>query len=160
MTTSTSARPFTGWHMLASLVAFFGVIIAVNLTLAYLANATWSGLVVRNGYVASQSFGKDLERARAQDALGWNVAMSHTTDRLRLTFSDRDQQKITALSITGKLRRPASERYDQSVSFSEATPGVYATPATLAPGLWELEIEANGKDMPSFIKTYRFTVGG
>ena len=25
-----STRPFTGWHMLAMMVAFFGVVIAVN----------------------------------------------------------------------------------------------------------------------------------
>jgi nitrogen fixation protein FixH len=36
---------FTGYHMLAILVAFFGVIISVNLLMAYYANSSWSGLI-------------------------------------------------------------------------------------------------------------------
>ncbi len=66
MSMAATQKPLTGWHVLAMLVAFFGVIIGVNLTMAYFANSTWSGLVVANGYVASQSFDKDLARARAQ----------------------------------------------------------------------------------------------
>ncbi|RWK14298.1 FixH family protein, partial [Mesorhizobium sp.] len=49
-------RVFTGRHMLAIILAFFGVVIAVNLTMATLANTSWTGLVVENTYVASQQF--------------------------------------------------------------------------------------------------------
>ncbi|MGL4592937.1 MAG: FixH family protein, partial [Aestuariivirga sp.] len=34
MRSATAPREFTGRHMLASILAFFGVIIAVNLTMA------------------------------------------------------------------------------------------------------------------------------
>ena len=52
-------RPLTGWHVLAMFVAFFGVIIAVNLTLAWQAISTFPGLEVENSYVASQTFDAD-----------------------------------------------------------------------------------------------------
>ena len=39
---------FTGYHMLAIMVAFFGVVIAVNLTMATFASRSWTGLVVEN----------------------------------------------------------------------------------------------------------------
>lgn len=160
MSMAIPEKQFTGWHMLASLVAFFGVVIGVNLTLAYFANSTFSGLVVANGYVASQSFGSDLARAKAQEALGWSVAMSHTSDRLRLTFADAEQHKISGLAITGKLRRPAAQRFDQALTFSDSGAGVYTAPAELAPGLWELEVDGNGHGVPDYRKTFRFVVKG
>ena len=157
-TTAVRERQFTGWHMLASLVAFFGVIIGVNLTLVYFANSTWSGLVVQNGYVASQEFGSELARAKAQDALGWSVGMSHTQSRLRLTFADAGQQKLSDLSITGTLRRPVSQRFDTPVTFSAIGAGAYSAPAELSPGLWELDIVAVSANETSYRKTFRFVV--
>jgi nitrogen fixation protein FixH len=62
---SKTAGTFTGWHMLGIMVAFFGVIIAVNLTMAYNAIHSWSGLVVQNTYVASQEFNDKAETAKA-----------------------------------------------------------------------------------------------
>ena len=52
MAMTASEKQFTGKHMLASIIGFFAVIFGVNFTMAYLANSTWSGLVVANGYVA------------------------------------------------------------------------------------------------------------
>ncbi|MCW1949884.1 MAG: FixH family protein, partial [Octadecabacter sp.] len=45
-----------GWHVLAGFGAAFGIIIAVNLTLAYKAVQTFPGLEVKNSYVAGQVF--------------------------------------------------------------------------------------------------------
>ena len=41
---------FTGWHMVGVMCLFFGTIISVNLYLAYQANHSWTGLVVKNSY--------------------------------------------------------------------------------------------------------------
>ena len=60
-----------GWHVALWFSMAFGVIIAVNLTLAFNAVRTFPGLEVKNSYVASQSF--DADRA-AQNALGWDGA--------------------------------------------------------------------------------------
>lgn len=160
MATAAQDKPFTGRHMLASLVAFFGVILAVNLTLAYLANSTWSGLIVKNGYVASQSFGDDLARAKAQDAMGWAVTMSHAEDRVRITFADATQKKLSGLAITAQLGRPASESQDQVLTFTDIGAGAYSAPANLAPGIWELEVDAVGADAVAYKKTFRFVVKG
>ena len=69
-------RTFTGWHMAAITSSFFAVIIAVNLTLAFFASTSWTGLVVANSYVASQNFNRDAEIARQQRALGWQVNLT------------------------------------------------------------------------------------
>lgn len=160
MSTATRPREFTGKHMLASIVAFFGVIIAVNLTMAYFANSTWSGLIVKNGYVASQSFDKDLARVRAQDALGWTVAVTHGDGEVTLIFADRGQAKLDGLSVTGQLRRPATASLDQTLAFSPRSSGLYAAPANLKPGVWELDVVADSAAGEPFKKTYRFFVKG
>ena len=54
-------RKFTGKHALAVFVGAFGVIIAVNLVLAYNAVKTFPGLEVKNSYVASQEFNERLK---------------------------------------------------------------------------------------------------
>ena len=68
---TTQPKPFTGRHMLFAMLAFFGVIIAVNLTMAAFATKSWTGLVVKNSYVASQAFNRELEQAKVQAARGW-----------------------------------------------------------------------------------------
>jgi nitrogen fixation protein FixH len=155
---STMQKQFTGRHMLASILAFFGVILGVNLTMAYLANSTWSGLVVANGYVASQSFDKDLARSRQQDALGWRVGLSHGGGRVRLTFSDAQQKKIEGLIITGQLERPTTASQDQMLIFTGTGSGVYSAPAKLTPGVWEVEVDARSGAAADFHKIFRFIV--
>src|SRR5690606_31679205 len=56
---------FTGWHMFGAMVLFFGVIISVNLYMAWQATHTWSGLVVKNTYIASQEFNGKVAEAKA-----------------------------------------------------------------------------------------------
>ena len=160
MSMAATQKPLTGWHVLAMLLAFFGVIFAVNFTMAYLANSTWSGLVVANGYVASQSFDDDLAKARAQEALGWKVDFTSSGDRIRLTFADAAGQKIDGLSITGDLERTVTDRQDQKLSFSPMGAGAYSAPATLSPGVWEVKIDAQGNGVSDYRKIYRFVVKG
>ena len=60
---SKEKRPgeFTGRHMAMILVTFFGIVIAVNITMARYASSTFGGLVVDNIYVASLNFNGWLE---------------------------------------------------------------------------------------------------
>jgi nitrogen fixation protein FixH len=160
MSMAETQKPLTGWHVLAMFIAFFGVIFTVNFTMAYLANSTWSGLVVANGYVASQSFDKDLAKARAQEALGWKVDLDFTQDRIRITFEDKAGQKIDALSITGDLERTVTDKEDQKLAFQPMGAGVYTAPAVLTPGVWEVEIDAEGKGVADYHKIFRFVVKG
>lgn len=158
MTMATTERPLTGRHVLAMLIAFFGVIIGVNLTMAYFANSTWSGLVVANGYVASQSFDKDLARARAQEALGWNVGFSFERNSVRLSFLDAQGAPIDRLTITGKLERTVTDKQDQALTFAPLGGGVYAAPAQLSSGVWEVEVDARGDGVSDYRKIFRFFV--
>ena len=75
----------TGPKVLAIMLAAFGTVIAVNLTLAWSAVSTFPGLEVKNSYVASQNFNAELA---AQQALGWDVSADvWTGDELVLSIT-------------------------------------------------------------------------
>ena len=84
MTAEIESGEIKGWHVFAGFALAFGSIIAVNLTLAFQAVATFPGLEVKNSYVASQSF--DADRA-AQEALGWQASARVTDNTLRLKIN-------------------------------------------------------------------------
>ncbi|MBX4975304.1 cation transporter, partial [Rhizobium lentis] len=65
-----SHRGFTGLHMLLATSAFFAVVIAVNVTMAFYASSSWSGLVVENTYVASQEFNRKAAAMKAMATSG------------------------------------------------------------------------------------------
>ena len=60
---SETPRRLTGRTVLMIAVGAFGVILAANLTLAYNAVNTFSGLVVQNSYIASQQFDESARGA-------------------------------------------------------------------------------------------------
>src|SRR3546814_2709482 len=68
------------------LIAFFGVVISINMVMASFALSTFGGTVVDNSYVASQHYNKWLARADAQDRLGWDKSIAVDEGRhVRLT---------------------------------------------------------------------------
>jgi len=95
-------RDFTikGWHVFAGFAGAFGIIIAVNLVLAFSAVNTFPGLETKNSYVASQSFD---DRREAQEALGWTVAATHKAGLLELKITDAQGQPVER--PTDRLRR-------------------------------------------------------
>lgn len=80
-------KEIKGWHVLICFCLAFGVIVSVNLTLAYNAVRTFPGLEVKNSYVASQFF--DENRA-AQMALGWDVSAKLNGQVLSLFILEND----------------------------------------------------------------------
>lgn len=137
-------RTFTGWHMAAITISFFAVIIAVNLTLAVLASTSWTGLVVANSYVASQSFNRDAEIARQQQALGWQMNLVVDRSLAKITILDRAGLPIAGLNLRAVLQRPTDEAGDQVLKLREAGTGIYVTNATIGSGVWVADITAEG----------------
>ena len=137
-------RTFTGWHMAAITVSFFAVIIAVNLTLAVFASTSWTGLVVANSYVASQSFNRDAEIARQQQALGWQMNLAVDRSLAKIAILDRDGLPLAGLNIRAVLQRPTDEAGDQVLKLREAGPGIYVADAAIGSGVWVADVTAEG----------------
>lgn len=142
----TSARPLTGRMVLAIALTAFGVIIAVNLTLAWFAVRTFSGLVVTNSYVASQGFDA---RRNAQEALGWDLDLDYAEGALTLAFSDTAGEIVRPELIEAAVGRPSTLRDDRTLTLDQM-PGGYGAAVDLAPGAWRVEIVALAEDGTAF----------
>jgi nitrogen fixation protein FixH len=151
-------REFTGGHMLAILCAFFGVTIAVNLTLAWFANATWTGLVVANSYVASQHFNEGLEAGRREQERGWQPVFELADGRLAVTLADRSGAPLAGLDVSVTFARPAHEGEDHTIALVSTGHGRYEAAAPLAPGLWSAEVLARRNGEQQLKRQYRFVV--
>src|SRR5688572_23668188 len=97
---------FTGRHMTFILIGFFGIVMAVNFTMARYASSTFGGTVVDNSYVASQKFNGWLAEARKERALGWSVAVARNSDgRVAVVLHRRDVSAGEA-NIAATARHP------------------------------------------------------
>lgn len=135
---------FTGRHMTAIIVAFFGVVIAVNVVMARLATSTFGGVTVQNSYVASQHFNRWLDEADAERALGWQAQTVRTPDghiAVRLTGMPAGPVKVTAVA-----RHPLGRQPDQVLQFA-ASGDRFLSATPLPEGRWRLrlEVQADGK---------------
>ena len=142
-----TAKRFTGWHMTAILVAFFGVVIAVNFTMAWYAVEGFGGVVVENSYVASQKFNRWLDEARAEDRLGWHAEVSRdAVGRIAVVTRGVPQDA----KIMAALRRPLGKPDDRQMALEAVALHRFVSPQ-VEPGRWivRLEVEAGGKHWSS-----------
>jgi nitrogen fixation protein FixH len=145
MSSQTSHKPFTGKHMTMILVAFFGVVIAVNFTMAFFASSTFGGLVVENSYVASQEFNGWLKQARAEKALGWTLDVKRgPRDRLDLSLSS-EGTPLDAARIDMLVRHPLGRLPERTLTFRELGGGRYESTQALPAGRWILHVEAKAR---------------
>ena len=138
-------RRITGYHVLFGFVMAFGVIISVNLYLAFSAVKTFPGLEVKNSYVASQGF--DANRA-AQEALGWEIAADHQDGLLVLYISDADGP-VEVQSLTATLGRATTVADDVSPDFV-FDGNAYVAPVELRDGNWNIRMVAIAPDGTTF----------
>lgn len=146
MTTASSFR-FTGWHFLACMVVFFGIDIAVNVAFIVRAVQTFPGEVADDPYEAGVAYDQTLAREAVERKLGWTAVIDDAGraakgEVVSVRWTDKTGQPLSGLTVTGLLRRPATERENTNVHFSEAAPGVYRAVAAVAPGAWDLDVTA------------------
>ncbi len=135
-------KEITGRHVLFTMVLAFGIIIAVNVTMAVNAVRTFPGLETANSYVASQSF--DRDRA-AQLALGWTARAETDGTTLNLAFTDAEGRPVEVAALEATVGRATQVADDQTPAFTFVD-GVYTAPVTLDYGKWELRFVATAAD--------------
>ncbi len=146
----------TGRQVAVFTVGAFGIIIAVNLVMAWQAVSTFPGLEAPNTFVASQEFDA---RREAQEKLGWTVAPTHENGRVRLAITDAAGRPVEVASLQVLIGRPTSARDDVTPDFAFVG-GVYEAPVELAPGQWMLKLEAVAQDGTLFEQRFDLRVKG
>ncbi|MFM2390203.1 MAG: hypothetical protein RLZZ437_1758 [Pseudomonadota bacterium] len=138
-------REITGRDVLGVTVGAFGIIIGVNLLLAYKAISTFPGVEVASSYQAGVGF--DARRA-AQVALGWDVQAAYLGGRLTLDFADAGgavQPQALAVMV-GRVTEAADDFTATLVWDGQK----FAAPVDLAPGLWRVDVKAVAADGTAF----------
>jgi nitrogen fixation protein FixH len=133
-------RELKGKHVFAAFILFFGVIIAVNFTMARLASTSWTGLVVKNSYVASQQFNGELSNAQKQKALGLKSSVSYGAHTLALNLYDEDGNIMIADQLKAEIGRPAYEQADRVLDFMPLPNGCNKINVALDEGIWAVTV--------------------
>lgn len=139
-------RQITGRHVLFGFVAAFGVIIAVNLLLAFQAVKTFPGLEVKNSYVASQEF--NIRKA-AQEELGWDVVADHSDGILTLTIADAGGQPVQVGQLEATVGRATHVADDVTPEF-QFDGHAYVARVELGDGNWNIRMTAVALDGTEF----------
>lgn len=139
-------KQLTGRHVLMIFCGAFGIIIGVNLLLAWSAVSTFPGLEVKNSYVASQQFD---ERKAAQEALGWTVRADAAEGELILRFTDAQglPVRVGALdAVVGRATHVADDIRPEFIFDGVA----YVAPVHLADGNWNIRLTALAENGTQF----------
>ncbi len=145
MTAVADKPSFTikGWHVLVSLILFFGIIIATDVAFVVLAYRTFSGQVASNPYEAGLAYNKTLAQKARQDALGWTASIGDEGGRLSVTISDPAGRPIEGLGVTATLERPATEQGRRVIKLTPDGAGRYGAPFASG-GAWDVRVVAEG----------------
>ncbi len=131
---------FTGWHMTAILVAFFGVVMAVNFTMARMAVSSFGGTVVDNSYVASQKYNRWLNAATQQDKLGWEVSASVDAERHVRIDARSNGVMLEQVTAVGDALHPLGRAADVPLVFAATPQGYLLSTKPLPAGRWNLRL--------------------
>lgn len=149
---------FTGAHMLAIMVGFFGVIITVNVTMATFANTSWTGLVVENSYVASQQFNEKLAATREQAALGWKSTLSVEGGKARFSLRDGSGRAVALREVILTFKHPVGVRDDIRIILSADGRDSHNSDEAVADGTWLVDIEADTGRTSPYRETQRIQI--
>jgi nitrogen fixation protein FixH len=138
-------REITGRTVLVTLLAFFGVVTAVNGVMIGAALSTFGGLETDSSYKAGLAFAADVAAARAQDARHWRVEASLDPagdgTRIEILARGADARPLTGLEAAAILQHPFDQSLDRTVRMQEDAPGHFSGRVALAPGAREVIIE-------------------
>jgi nitrogen fixation protein FixH len=159
--TPVSQRPLTGAKVLFMLLAFFGVVIGVNMIMMRLAIQTLPGTDVDSAYSASLAYEKEITAAHDQDARNWKVDADIRRGAdggatLEVEARDGSGRPVSGLKFRGRFERPTDRRADLPVALAEIGIGIYRGSApVIAPGQWDLVLEGDAAGRRMFLSKNR-----
>ncbi|MDO8377934.1 FixH family protein [Phenylobacterium sp.] len=157
-TESPTGFQLRGLHVLAMIVGFFLVVIAVDTGFTIMAIRTFPGEVSVTPYEDGVAYNKKLAQLAAQDRLGWRaIAAAGAGGAVTVSFRDRAGVPVTGLAVQAKLERPATESGAKTAKFAETAPGTYVARVAGLTGAWDLSLVAHDRAGARFEAERRLT---
>jgi nitrogen fixation protein FixH len=132
-------------HVLLTFVGFFVTVFAVNGVMIYEAVSTFGGLETPDAYRKGLAYNQRIAQGAAQEQRGWRdkLAYAPESEHVRVEMTDHDGAAVPDLVISGEIGRPATDRFDRHLDFTQTGPGTYEADVTgLQSGWWTIDIEA------------------
>lgn len=146
----TKTRALTGKHVLAMLIVFFGIIITVSIVFTTLAVKSFRGEDIKQSYRQGVDYNQTLETRAVQSDIGWQAEINVTgaaNDRvLIVNVTDRFDDPLNDVSVTGRLRHPADATLDRPLDFTRAGDGLSRADISGLFGQWTVQARAMNAD--------------
>ncbi|OXE35944.1 MAG: ferredoxin [Phenylobacterium zucineum] len=156
-TTLSPSRGLTGWHVLAMVVGFFAVVIAVDVLFAVQAYKTFPGEVSVTPYEDGIAYNRTLAQLATQEKYGWKAVAGAEPGRIVVEFQNAKGDPVRSLSFITKLEHPATETGRLTPKFRETSPGRYEAEMTGIHGAWDLTLVAENAAGQRFEAERRLT---
>lgn len=140
------SRELTGRTVLICLVAFFGVVFAVNALLVQMATSTFGGMETASSYKAGLMFNQEQQQAEHQRALNWRVDGKFARNEageavLELSARDGRGAPLAGLTAHAELLHPADSRLDHTIALTGTGAGTFRGETNAQSSQWELIVD-------------------
>lgn len=141
-------------------ICFFSVFIIVDIAYIIIAEKTWRGVAIKDGYQKGLKYNESLEKVKKQAALGWNLQIKYLAESnqkgdLQIVLKDSNGAVINDANVTSKIKRPVQEGFDfeLSLKFDERNSTYQSAIQFPLKGQWDVEIVAKkGEDVMQEVK--------
>ena len=141
----------TGRHVLIGLIAFFGIVIGVNIVFVTSAVRSFPGEATKKSYVQGINYNDTLEQKEKQKALGWSAEIGEmdiaSQRQLVVRISDADSSPVSTLAVVARLSEHSDDHNQLDFTLLELDPGEYSVelPQEIF-GRWTAVVTATGSD--------------
>ena len=147
--------------VLVGLLAFFGVITAVNGVFVYFAMDSWPGLTTERTYEQGLAHDQFLAEAESQAQRGWHSDLTVAPlaegngQRVTARITGKDGGALESLTITIDLSRPVGDEISVTAVLNHQGGGLYQLDVALPhPDRWRAEITAQDVDNAPYRMVY------
>lgn len=138
-------REVTGRMVMICLLAFFGVVFAVNIAMLRAATSTFGGVETESVYRSGILFKREIAAARAQEKLRWQVNGTVTRDGegrtiVEILVRDPGGFAPSGIDLDALLAHPTDSRHDHHLVLAQSRAGVYRAVEDTGAGQWNLVI--------------------
>lgn len=132
------SKELKGWHVLMIMLAFFGVMFAVNGVFLYYAITSHPGEQVEKSYAQGLNYNDTLEARARQAELGWTSALGIVTGErdtaaLVAQMADSGGQPLSGLALRATLHRHMSSDANVHLDLTPTALGEYSVDLTGLP---------------------------
>lgn len=130
-----SAWQFFPWFVAAGL----GIVVAVNVSMAVLANRSAPGLAVQGSFATSNAYGSIQAEARRQVGLGWSLDVTLRDGRVEAKLAGAGGAALPGAVLKATATRPVGSYEPLVLEMNTTAPGLFRSDIALpGQGQWDV----------------------